>query len=105
MPEGLVWNEAALATLLTGPDGGVAADLSRRAIRVESSVKQHAKGRPGPNVITGRLWGSITWKIGRDAIGLYAVVGTNVFYAPFVEKGTSRNRAYPYLRPGLEAAR
>lgn len=112
-----VWNEAALHELLTGPDGGVAADLSRRAIRVEGQAKKNAsephRAGPysgsavgaGPAVRTDRLRGSITWQIGRDLIGLFAVVGTNVFYGPFVERGTSRMAARPFLVPALEAAR
>lgn len=96
------FNEAGLRVLLTGP---VSQDLVRRAIRVEASAKQHATGRPGPNVRTGRLRGSITWRLGEDPVSPYADVGTAVHYAPFVELGTSRAPAYPYLRPALEAAR
>lgn len=29
-------------------------------------------------------------------------IGTNVHYAPYVELGTSRMRAQPYLRPAVE---
>lgn len=101
----LVWNEASLRALLKGRNGPVARDLARRAIKVESAAKRYASGRPGPNVQTGRLRGSITWAIGTDGGGLYADVGTNVFYAPFVELGTSRAPAYPFLGPALDAAR
>jgi phage gpG-like protein len=83
----------------------IAADLSRRAIRVESAAKQNATGRPGPNVRTGRLRGSITWRLGADLRGPYADIGSNVLYAPYVELGTSRMPAYPFLRPALEMAR
>lgn len=89
------WNEPGYQQLIAGP---VMQDLSRRAIRVESSMKQHASGRPGPNVITGRLRGSITWRAGRDKTP-YVDIGSNVEYAPFVEK------RYPYMRPALEAGR
>lgn len=99
------WNEAEYRNLAAGPFGPVARDLSRRAIRVEAAAKQHASGRPGPNVITGRLRGSITWKLGADSRSCYVDVGTNVFYAPFVELGTSRAQPYPFLRPALQAAR
>lgn len=100
------FNEAELTKLLTGSEGPVMRDLSRRAIRVESSAKRYATGQGGgPNVRTGRLRGSITWRLGRDARGPYADVGTNVFYGPFVEMGTSRMSARPYLRPALESAR
>lgn len=98
-------NEAELRHLLTGAQGAVARDLVRRAIRVEASAKQHAGGRPGPMVRTGRLRGSITWRLGVDPLGVYADIGTDVYYAPFVELGTSRAPAYPFLRPALEAAR
>lgn len=97
-------NEEALVALLTGPSGPVAADLARRAIRVESQAKMNASGRPGPNVITGRLRGSITWRLGEDAGGLYADIGTNVEYAPYVEFPTSRSPGYPFLQPALAAA-
>lgn len=33
------------------------------------------------------------------------VVGTNVHYAPYVEFGTSRMRAQPYLRPSAQEVR
>lgn len=29
------------------------------------------------------------------------IIGTNVEYAPFVEKGTSRQKAQPYLEPAI----
>lgn len=101
-----------LRTIL-GMHGPVAHDLSRRAIAVESSAKDHATGRPGPNVISGRLRGSITWRLGEDELGLYADIGTNVEYAARIELGyqgtdslgrTYDSPAYPFLRPGLEAA-
>ena len=37
----------------------------------------------------------------RDAQGLVGVVGTDVDYAPYVEFGTFRAAAQPYLRPSL----
>jgi phage gpG-like protein len=100
--EAFHWNIAGLAELMKI---GVMPNLILRAIQVEAAAKRNASGRPGPNVITGRLRGSITWKPGEDEISPYVDVGTNVFYAPFVELGTSRAPAYPFLRPALEAAR
>lgn len=97
-------NASELTSLLAGPRGPVARDLSKRAIRVESMAKRNATDRPGPKVRTGRLRGSITWRLGVDAT-LYADIGTAVYYAPFVELGTSRAPAYPFLRPALSAAR
>jgi phage gpG-like protein len=100
----LRFDEVALRDVLVGQSGPVARDLSRRAILVESSAKLHASGRPGPNVQTGRLRGSITWTLGADSASLYADVGSNVEYAAYVEYGTDRAPAYPYLRPALAAA-
>lgn len=100
--EAFVWNEAGMIELMRI---GIMPNLIARAIQVEAAAKRNASGRPGPNVITGRLRGSITWKPGQDALSPYVDVGTNVFYAPFVELGTSRAPAYPFLRPALEFAR
>lgn len=99
------WNQVELDRLLRGPTGAVARDLVRRAFRVEAAAKQNATGRPGPMVRTGRLRGSITWRLGKDWRGLYADVGTAVEYAPYVELGTSNAPPYPFLRPALAAAR
>ncbi len=46
-------------------------------------------------VDTGRLRTSITIEFGK----LYAIVGTNVEYAPHVEYGTSKWSGKPFLRP------
>jgi HK97 gp10 family phage protein len=46
---------------------------------------------------TGRLQGSITHKPNLSEKAVY--IGTNVEYAPYVELGTSRQTAQPYLRP------
>lgn len=101
----LVFDTAALEALLTSPDGGIAADLLRRAIRVESAAKNYATGNAGgPHVRSGRLRSSISHRLGKDAEGLYADIGSNVEYAGFVELGTRRSRPYPYLRPALAAA-
>lgn len=48
-------------------------------------------------VDTGNLRGSITH--GVDAGGNAVYIGTNVEYAPYVELGTSRQEAQPFLRP------
>lgn len=138
----IVWNEAALVTLLESPEGEVAKDLLRRAINVESQAKLNASGQGGgPNVRTGRLRASIRHQLDRDERGLVARIGSNVEYARYVEEGTKDNppgrimagaftgrsrkralhwkgarhpvvavnhpgnRAYPYLRPALTAAR
>lgn len=76
----------------------------------------------GPAVRTGRLRASITWRFAgaggflaaiasgvSTALGggetLVAEIGSNVEYALYVEMGTSRMAARPFLRPALEAAK
>lgn len=78
----LIFNSGALRLLLEGPNGGVAKDLARRAIRVESRAKSLCP------VDTGRLRSSITWRIVYSGGKLDALVGTNVEYAVFVHEGT-----------------
>jgi hypothetical protein len=96
------WNEGEYKRLLQGP---VVQDLVKRAIRVESSAKQHATNRPGPRVRTGLLRRSITWRLGQDWESPYVDIGTAVVYAPYLEEGTNFMPPYPFLVPALEAAR
>lgn len=93
----LVLNEAQLLALSGASDGAVARDLARRAIAVQAEASRLCP------VDTGRLRGSIEWEIGKDSRGLVARVGTNVEYARFVEEGTRRMTAQPFLRPALRA--
>lgn len=46
-------------------------------------------------VDTGNLRNSITHQVDGDAV----YIGTNIEYAPYVELGTSRQKAQPFLRP------
>ena len=48
-------------------------------------------------VDTGRLRASITHEVHKNEEAVY--VGTNVEYAPYVEFGTSRMKAQPYIKP------
>lgn len=111
MSDELLYNEGSLHELLAGPNGAVVRDLAQRAIRVESAAKLNASHpRPsvpgsGPAVRTGRLRSSISWRISVDSQGVYADIGSAVSYARFVEEGTERAAARPYLRPALSAAR
>ena len=50
-------------------------------------------------VDTGNLRNSITHTSGEEQT---EYIGTNVEYAPYVEMGTSRTKAQPYLRPAIE---
>jgi hypothetical protein len=106
------FEEAAMRALLRGPTGAVARNLVQRAIRVETAAKSSmgqeappsSPGHP-PAVVTGRLRGSITWRIGEDALGLYADIGSAVEYALYLEEGTVNMAPRPFLKPALEAAR
>lgn len=51
-------------------------------------------------VDTGRLRNSITHAI--DSGEKAAYIGTNVEYAPYVELGTSRQKAQPFLTPAAQ---
>lgn len=50
-------------------------------------------------VDTGNLRNSITHTVSMDEQATY--VGTNVEYAAYVEMGTSRMKAQPYLKPAV----
>lgn len=49
---------------------------------------------------TGRLRNSISYAVDTDAGDVY--IGSNVEYAPYVELGTSKMRARPFLKPAAE---
>ena len=51
-------------------------------------------------VDTGNLRNSISHAV--DKSDNSAVIGTNVKYGPFVELGTSKQSAQPYLRPAAQ---
>lgn len=50
-------------------------------------------------VDTGRLRNSISHTVRETEQAAY--IGTNVTYAPFVELGTRRQKAQPYLKPAV----
>lgn len=98
-------NQNGLNQLLFSPSGPVARDMFQRGIRVQSMAKVNASGRPGPNVRTGLLRSSIrTTEPNVDQLSIYVDVGSDVYYSSYVEKGTDRAPAYPYLRPAIPAA-
>lgn len=111
-----MYDAATIAAVLEGPDGETARMLSRLAVEIESVAKVNATGIPvagasnpqgrGPRVRSGRGRSSITWVLGRDGAGLFADVGTNVYYMGYLEKGLvfSRTgpRRYPFLKPALD---
>jgi phage gpG-like protein len=75
--------------LLASQQGGVARDMLRRGLLVETQAKRNLGGASGPKRIdTGRLRSSTnTQLVVRDGRPI-AVVGTNVNYARWVHDGT-----------------
>lgn len=108
----VVWNHSALDAFVNGPNGAIARDLARRAVNVETQAKINLNqsfppasvpGEP-PHKRSGRLQTSVTWQLGQDSIGLYAIIGSNVEYAEYLELGTDKMAPRPWLRPALVAA-
>lgn len=81
------FDEAALKKLLTSPQGGVAKDLLRRGLKVESKAKLNLTRNP-TRVNTGRLRSSVVTVLYTTNGKLSVRVGTNVFYARWVHDGT-----------------
>lgn len=63
---------------------------------------KHQASAPGqaPATDTGGLIKSISWRTFNR--GLSAEVGSSIFYAPFLEEGTSRMDPRPWLQPAYE---
>jgi phage gpG-like protein len=70
------------------------------------NTKGDAPGRWGlrPHTRIGRLKQSIGTTADQMGGDVLVRVGTNVFYAPFVELGTRRSRPHPYLVPPFQEA-
>ena len=91
-------DNAAVTELLQGQSGPIYIDLQRRVLKV------HAKAVQLCPVDTGRLRSSIRWSMGHDSQGLVGIVGSDVLYAGFVNDGTSRMAAQPFLTDALKEA-
>jgi len=67
------------------------------------SVVKRSFGKTGyPGVRTGNLRRSIYNKALERAADVIGIVGSNVVYASFLEEGTRRMKAKPFLRPAIE---
>lgn len=73
----------------------IAKALEEIGLRAESHAKKNLTASGA--VDTGRLRSSVTHQIQTSTNSVY--IGTNVEYAPYVELGTSKMKARPYLRP------
>lgn len=93
------WNSTAFVRFAREPQGGIARDMLRRGLNVETRGKQ-ALSEPPRRIDTGRGRASIgTTQIFRDGIP-GARVGTTVYYMLYVQTGTGvfgpkRRRIYP----------
>lgn len=72
--------------------------IEQALIAIGMTAETHAKEYCP--VDTGRLRNSISHET--DMTDQAAVIGSNVEYAAYVELGTSRQYAQPYLRPAVE---
>lgn len=79
------------AQVADGIDSAIGAALEEIGLLAENYA---AKKCP---VDTGNLRGSITYEVDAGDNAVY--IGTNVEYAPYVELGTSHQKAQPFLRP------
>lgn len=70
--------------------------LTKCGVNMERYAKQWCPVR------TGRLHGSIVHELADDGRAVY--VGTNVYYAPYVEMGTSKHpKPQPFIEPAVVA--
>lgn len=102
-PFKLVLDRKELDKLLESEHGPVAEMIAKKAQRVAGAAKRRAPKR------TGALRKSIKFEVKHDEEGVYADVGSELFYAGFVENGhpiagkggfVSARR---FLRPALQA--
>lgn len=81
--------------ILSEKDAAVIRALTKIGILAEGYAKKALTDQKA--VDTGRLRNSVAWAILDDSV----YIGTNVEYAPYVELGTSKMAARPYLRPAV----
>lgn len=74
--------------------------MAQQYAKIELGKPKEHKTQPimRPNIDTGRLVNSIDHKMVSDTA---VAIGTNVEYSGYLELGTSRMRAYPYLKPAI----
>lgn len=90
-----------MAVEFTDNSNTVREELERKCAEALEMIGLVAEGNVATitPVDTGRLRASISHEVDDRT----AVIGTNVEYAPFVELGTSSQKAQPYLKPGVES--
>lgn len=71
-------------------------EIKNTALSIERNAKQRTP------VDTGRLRGSIQSQFSESMGGVQADIGTNVEYANFIEYGTRKMAARPFLNPAFD---
>lgn len=89
--DGVTVNEDNTGQAVDGIESAIGVALEEIGLLAENYA---AKKCP---VDTGNLRASITHEVDAGDNAVY--IGTNVEYAPYVELGTSRQKAQPFLRP------
>ena len=97
----IVWDPNALKNLLRSPQGETARHVAHVCRDIEAEAKR-LTNNVMVGVITGRLSGSITHVVVQEAGEIVGYVGTRTEYAIYVELGTSRMPARPFLQTALE---
>lgn len=92
MPKQVKWDSSKLRRKVKGD---VAAGMQKACIIVRDEAVRICP------VDTQRLRSSLTFEIEKKGKEIIGRIGTNVEYSIFVEYGTSRMAAQPYLRPAL----
>lgn len=67
-------------------------------VEIGEFIKAEYISRLQPHIRTGKLAASPTYKVQDGQV----IVGSDVEYAPYLEYGTSKMRAYPCLRPAVD---
>ncbi len=81
--------------------------IDRVGYIVENQAKENVSktGVEHPQVQTGQLRSSITHEVNQNSNEVSTTIGTNVYYGKYLEFGTSRMPAYPWLFPAVEMRR
>ncbi len=108
------WQSWKADDLINATNEELAKRLNRAAIHLQNEIKKllGVKGRKcnkatgersapdeSPRLECGQLRRSIAWEVDKEK--LVARVGTNLKYGKFLELGTSKMAARPFLRPAL----
>ena len=91
-----------ISLLLAKVDSGPALDnaLMEGGLLIETACKEHAEFTQGYQ--TGRTRSSIrTEKVGDK----HVIVAAHTYYSPYLEFGTYKMAAQPFMKPGFEASR